>query len=131
MTQSLEFSWGERFLVAEWVDSMNPDVIIMESFRLYAHEAQNLIGSDFPSCQVIGMVEARLFEMHKLGKLVYQPAYNTKGVIVLPEHTSKVGGSEHRKDAYKHLRYYVAKNHVVKKTRRPAAPLSRWFKKSK
>lgn len=105
--QSLEYPWTARFAIPDWVVASKPDVVVMEAFHLYAHEAQNQIGSDFPSCQVIGAVEYLLYEYKMLGRLVYQPAFNTKGVKIPKDHEAVIGGSEHRKDAYKHLRYYI------------------------
>lgn len=105
---STEYGWSDRFVLYTWVEAAQFDVIIIEQFTLYKHEALNQVGSTFPSSQVIGALEAVLFNTHQLSKRVFQPAYNTKAVKVNPEHTSSIGSSEHRKDAYKHAKYFIA-----------------------
>lgn len=87
-----------------------PDVVIIESFHLYAHLAPSQIRSDFPSVRIIGMVEAFLFNWpcqwpHIFGGLVLQPASTISLVAILSEH-GKMLGSLHMIDAYKHVRYF-------------------------
>jgi hypothetical protein len=105
---SHEYVWGDRFVLYTWVEAAKFDVVVIEQFTLYKHEALNQVGSTFPSSQVIGALEAVLFNTHQLSKRVFQPAYNTKAVKVNAEHTLSIGSSEHRKDAYKHAKYFIA-----------------------
>lgn len=108
--KSWEVPWMSRWDIYGAVEQLNFDVIVVESFRLYRHMAQEQVGSDFPSAQVIGAIEYVLFDKHTRAKLVYQPAANAKDVQVLPIHRDILGSSEHRKDAYKHIRYWILAN---------------------
>lgn len=103
-----EIPWDQRFSLYQLPAYYPKDVFIMESFRVYPHKAQDLIGSDMPSCQVIGIVEAALYHAGKLDQLVYQQAIATKGVKIPPDFSSVFGSSEHMKDAFKHIRYWAA-----------------------
>jgi hypothetical protein len=108
LIESVEFPWLERFHMYDYIRRVGADIHVIEEFRLYRHEAMNQVGSDFPSCQVIGAVEYLLEEKGKRKNLFYQPAYVTKSVAIEKRHEAMVGkDSEHRKDAYKHARYWV------------------------
>jgi hypothetical protein len=87
-----------------------PDIVIVESFRLYAHTAHSQIRSDFPSVRIIGMVEAFLYNYPckipcEHSEIVFQPASSIALVAIEKEH-GMVLGSAHMIDAYKHVRYF-------------------------
>ena len=75
---------------------VQPEVIVMESFRLYPHMARTMIGNDFPSSQVIGVVKY-LAGLQNI-PVHLQPANVIKYVPSNP----RISG-EHMQDAYKHL----------------------------
>lgn len=104
-----EVGWYDRFSLRELI---LPDIqhIVVESFRLYAHKAEDQINNSFPSVHIIGMVEAFAWLLNINSRIVYQPASVRTGVQVLPEHEAEVIGSAHMHDAYQHLRYYVLTN---------------------
>jgi hypothetical protein len=109
-----EVRWERRFELEKLLfgaEEMPPDdwphVVVVESFRLYAHKAKDQINNDFPSVRVIGTLEAFLNHRQIMNRLVLQPASVTALVAIEPEHARILGASEHMKDAYKHARYYM------------------------
>jgi hypothetical protein len=87
-----------------------PDIVIVESFRLYAHTAHSQIRSDFPSVRVIGMVEAFLYNLPccrpgVFEDIVFQPASSIALVAIEISHRDLVR-TVHQSDAYKHVRYF-------------------------
>jgi hypothetical protein len=102
--------WSERFDIKTSLALHMPDRVVVESFRLYAHAAQDQINSDFPSVRVIGMVEAFLSDLHWLDKLTFQPPSVRQNVEALAEHRNLVNKSAHTYDAYRHLRFFVLAN---------------------
>lgn len=87
-----------------------PDIVIVESFRLYAHTAHSQIRSDFPSVRIIGMVEAFLSMLPcctpgEFENIVFQPASSIALVAIEKDHGMLLG-SAHMIDAYKHVRYF-------------------------
>jgi hypothetical protein len=109
--KAFEIPWGRRFELRNLLHKYLPDVLVIESFRLYEHKAKDQIGSDFPSVRVIGITEAYMYELDCLKAITYQPAHVTARVQVLARHVGVIGSSEHVKDAYKHLRYYLVTKH--------------------
>ena len=86
-----------------------PDIVIVESFHLYARKAASQIGNFFPSVRIIGMIEAFLYtwpcEYPHEREIIFQPASNISLVAIQPEHGMMLG-SAHTIDAYKHVRYF-------------------------
>lgn len=103
-----EYPWDQRFRIPELVKQYPNDVILVESFRVYAHKAKDLIGSDMPSSQVIGMVEYALQQQGRLDQICYQQAVATAKVKIPDNLKAVFGSSEHMKDAYKHIKYWAA-----------------------
>lgn len=107
--------WPTRLRrIRELIDEYEPETTITESFRLYESKAKDQIGADFPSCQVIGIIEAYLY-MTGLNLPIYQPAAIISGkppVQILLEHQPLLHHSEHGRDSYKHARYWIAKQHT-------------------
>lgn len=115
IVQTREIAWEDRFsigsLLGDIVSKINPDsyeleAVVVEAFRLFPHKKDSQVGSDFPSSQVIGIIEAYCHDKGIYEKLVYQPSGNIQRVQVLPEHANFTMGSEHKKDAYRHARYF-------------------------
>ena len=107
--------WAVRFSrIRSLLDRYRPSTSVVESFRLYKEKAQDQIGSEFPSSQVIGIIGAYCF-MSGLAQPVFQPAAVIAGrppVLVLPEHVNALYKGlaiemEHSNDAYKHARYWI------------------------
>jgi hypothetical protein len=111
VSQCIEVPWDNRFEgVTEAIRVVNPDFVVMERFRVYAHKAADLVGSENPSSQVIGIVELYLWQRQQLDILYYQNASERKAAGVLPEHKHLVMGSAHKVDAYQHLRTFIILN---------------------
>ena len=101
--------WEDRFLLREYIRTS--DIVICESFNLYpgAAQGQAHIRSDFPSIQVIGLIQAYMYELNK-GEPIMQMPSMRKRSLILPEHQAALKGLKHARDAYKHARYYIVRN---------------------
>lgn len=104
----------ETFL-GVWNHLYEADIIVYETFNLYPGAAKRLTRNEFYPCQVIGIV--RLFgEQNPNIKIVKQSPSVKKFAGGLDEvwekvkQTSELAGytaSEHTKDAFLHLKYYL------------------------
>ena len=93
-----------------------PEAIVVESFHLRQGRAYEQAGSDFPSSQVIGSIQAFLWldrEMFSCQRLVYglERLYLQEPVIIARVRIDDpdlpvVQGSPHKQDAYKHAKFY-------------------------
>ena len=86
-----------------------PDVVVYETFHLYAGAAKHLINNDFYTVQVIGAI--KLLCIQRGIKWVIPQAPSTKkysgGLDARWRDIEKIGGfTEHVKDAYMHLRFF-------------------------
>lgn len=91
------------------MDSDDPfQVVVYESWRMRSDKAKELIGSDFPSVQCIGIIKYGAWK-HKAQLVTSEPAY--KNVI-----DSQMGGTqylpardqvEHYRDAVRHFYWYA------------------------
>ena len=105
-----EIAWENRFdlldfIGASWPDGQPhlPDIIVVESFRLYPHKAKSQIGNDFPSSQVIGIIELSAHIHHISYNVLFQPASSIARVKVLQD----LSAADDIRDAYKHARLYI------------------------
>lgn len=106
LTKVTEISWSRRFSLKEHLLlGPPPKAVVVESFRLYASKAEDQINSEFPSVRIIGALEAFLFDLGWIDRLVFQPASIRSRVKILDEHR-EVRKSPHTHDAYQHARYY-------------------------
>jgi hypothetical protein len=105
-TRSEEMKWDDRFDLYRLLQEWCPSIIVCESFRLYAHKSKQQIGSEFPSVRIIGILELSA-HLLALPEPVFQPPSIRQNVRIPDEHLPRVQGSEHRKDSYQHLRYFV------------------------
>jgi hypothetical protein len=98
--------WFYRYL-AEKHDQI--DQIVIERFRLFNNQKtmNAQINSEFPSVRIIGIVECAAYAFGLLEKITYQDPAQRKDVRIPIEHHAAVGQSDHAKDAYRHLRYYI------------------------
>lgn len=104
--------WERRFAVYALLygilkEAPLPDTVVVEAFRLYEHRMKSQVGSDFPSVQVIGIIETYCFEMGILERIVYQPASVLSRVTIPDAFKEQIQKSAHARDAFRHLRYYV------------------------
>jgi hypothetical protein len=104
----VEVPWDRRFKLRDFV--LGSDHIVIERFALYESHAKQMINNEFPSVRIIGIVEAYANELDLIGQMTFQPAQAMQSVLVLPEHVAFTKGSEHKKDSYKHGRYYIVMN---------------------
>lgn len=72
-TKLFEVHWENRFVMGDLV-ALPTDVIVIENFRLYANATKDLIGAEFPSSQIIGIVEYCAYKLGKLNTIVKQNA---------------------------------------------------------
>lgn len=125
--ESTIVEWPNRFSrIRGLIELYRPTTTIIERFVLYKHAAKDQVGSEFPSSQVIGIIEAYLF-MTGLAMPIYQGAYQIAGkppVQILEEHAGILGHTEHHKDAYKHVRYWFVQQQLPP----PVKPTRRWSK---
>jgi len=113
---SREIDWAERFeSVNNILREIGPeDVIVTEAFRLFPHKATAQIGSDFPSSQVIGIIEALCFTLQlNPNNIIYQVPGDITKVAVLDQDLPLVAGSPHRIDSYRHARLFFLKKFVL------------------
>ena len=114
-----EMSWESRFEVVEALISGTyfnpkvphvPEIVVAESFRLRQGRALEQAGSDFPSVNVIAIIQTFLY-LHgperQLDLKLQEPGMRSR-VKVLDEHKQWVKGSSHKLDAYQHARLYWA-----------------------
>ncbi len=102
--------------IADTIHLCKPDIVVYETFRLYAKSAQSLINNDFYTCQIIGVIKFVCANTPGIRYVVPQApsvkkfsggldARWTQFKSTLPESTT-----EHLKDAYLHLKYFELHN---------------------
>ena len=107
--------------VAEIIDIMRPDIIVFETFHLYPSMAKLLSWNSFYPCEIIGVI--RYVGLNKSLPIVEQAPSIKKyaGPVETEWFQLKIGNSklclpfdnpvtEHTKDAYMHLKYYMRRN---------------------
>lgn len=112
-----EIRWRDRFektkkIVYEYAYNMvdthsRACAIIIEDFKLRKDKAIEQAGDDMPSSQVIGIIEAYADLYGSLHLIKKQMPSVTSRVAILDRHVQLLGSSEHMKDAYKHIRYFI------------------------
>jgi len=101
----VEVPWDRRFSLREYIKGVQ--YIVIERFALYETHKNDMVNNTFPSVQVIGICDAYMYEYDMLDRVTFQPASSMTQVAILPQHEYLVRGSEHKKDAYRHGRYYI------------------------
>lgn len=99
--------------VAQLIQELSPQVVVVESFNLYPGKAQSLIWNSFYPCQVIGVIKyiciilnIELVEQTPSVKK-FAGGYKDDWFHLKPS-LDKV--TEHVKDAYLHLKYFERNN---------------------
>ena len=118
-----DWKWSSRFEIPEYYNLDNPlglmyslsnfngqipTYVVIESFNLFRHKAQQLTGSDFPAVRVIGMIEYAMSEAGILDRLITQTPSQRIRAKILDQHVQDLKGLHHAKDAYKHLRVFIS-----------------------
>ncbi len=103
-------------------DRIRPTVVVVEDFRLRRHAALSLVGSDFPTCQVIGVIKY-LAQRAKVPVVMQSPSIlaGTKDRVVGPEEHRSHKNREHVLAALSHGLYYL-------ETQGALEPYKRWLK---
>ena len=110
---SFEIDWDERLATIYHIftKAQEDDYIVVEAFRLFPHKAMQQVGSDFPSSQVIGIIEAMCYINQVQPKqVVYQVPGDISRVQVLDKDLEYVAGSPHKIDAYRHARLFFLRH---------------------
>lgn len=95
--------------VAQLIEQLKPDVVVLERFNLYPHMSKSLAWNSFYPCEVIGVI--KLTAMRNNMVLVEQaPSVKKYYGGAQPDwdeiRASSSSCTEHTKDAYMHLRYF-------------------------
>ena len=97
--------------VAERIQILNPDIVVMERFNLYPHMAQHLAWNSFYPCEVIGVIRY-LCQRGNIPLVEQAPSIKKyfggfkDDWYKLKELCSQIEVTEHTKDAYQHLKYF-------------------------
>lgn len=111
-----ELYWDNHLLL---IDKLQPDVLVIEDFLLYANRSQNQINSRFETPKLIGIIELFCWQ-HKI-ELAFQKASEVKlrwndERLILKGFLSKSGNryyaggvqiTEHIRDAIRHGVHYI------------------------
>lgn len=98
--------------VVDLIDTFQPDIIVMERFNLYPGKAASLSWNSFYPCEVIGVI--RYCTLQYNIRLVEQAPSVKKYFGGFEQDwddlKSRIKTTEHTKDAYMHLKYYLLNN---------------------
>lgn len=103
--------------VVNLIKVAKPDIVVLESFKLYPNKAQSLSWNSFYPCEVIGAIKVTCAQM-SVPWLEQAPSvkkyfggflqdWDTIGYLPLQLEEFSKGVTEHTKDAYMHYRYFV------------------------
>ena len=99
------YEWS---MIEEFIDEINPDAVIIENYRIYAHKLEQHSSSDVPTLQLIGAIKYMLHKRNIPYKL--QMAQQAKG-FVTDDKLKMWGmwdvGHKHARDACRHCVYYL------------------------
>lgn len=94
------------------ISELNPDVIVFERFNLYPGRAKSLAWNTFYPCEVIGVI--RLWTQISLCECFEQAPSVKKYAGEFGQDFSDMDRegklTEHVKDAYQHLKYFLRNN---------------------
>lgn len=108
LTAYTQVDWENRFQLKTWLSAYSPVIgIAVESFKLYPDKARHLAYDDFPSSQVIGIIEAYATEAGLMDLICYQSAAQRIKVKVLPRDYQLIKFLPHACDAYRHARLFL------------------------
>lgn len=91
-----------------------PDVVVIESFKMYPNKAQSLAWNSFYPCEVIGVIKCTC-GLHNIPWIEQAPSVKKyfggfKDDWHQVEQTPDYKRTEHVKDAYMHLKYFERNN---------------------
>ena len=103
--------------VVKLIEVAQPDIVVLESFKLYPNKAQSLSWNSFYPCEVIGAIKATCARMNipwveqapSVKKYFggFQKDWDTIGWLPLQLEWFSKGVTEHTKDAYMHYKYFM------------------------
>lgn len=115
LVHAQEIMWDTRFqqtydlFNVHRIDSLS--VIVIEAFRLFPGKAMAQIGSEFPSSQMIGAIEAFSFLLNiPKSNILYQTPVDIQSVKIEVHDLKAVADSPHKIDAYRHARLAYIKH---------------------
>ncbi len=91
------------------ISEYQPDVIVIEDYRIYRHRVKQHAGSDMLTTRVIGCIETLAIMCH-IPHIVKQPAHIAKGFCTdtkLREWGFYRKGEKHARDAIRHGCYFL------------------------
>jgi hypothetical protein len=92
------------------IEHFAPDVIAMESYRIYAHKTNQHTHSDVPTLRLIGAIELIAEMQQPLIPIVFQSASQAKGFVTdqkLEAWGLYDGINKHARDSIRHAVYYM------------------------
>lgn len=107
--EAYEIEWEDRFNLIPLIgakvskDPLVSTILVVESFVLFDHAFKHQVGSDFPSVRIIGIIEAAAWLANPRPPIIFQSASLKQRVQIVHDLPK---GSEHVRDAYRHIRYY-------------------------
>lgn len=95
--------------VAGLIISLDPDIVVLESFKLYPQKAQSLAWNSFYPCEVIGVIKY-VSSVNCIPFIEQAPSVKKYFGGFKPDwdqlKATSAGVTEHTKDAYMHLKYF-------------------------
>lgn len=100
--------------VANHICILRPDIVVIESFKLYPSKAQSLAWNSFYPCETIGVIkyvcDINGFKWIEQAPSVKKYFGGFKDDWHQVEQTPDYKRTEHVKDAYMHLKYFERNN---------------------
>lgn len=103
----------------EFLMDDNPDVVVLEDYRIYKWRQKQHVGSDMLTTRVIGCIETVAIQ-HFVNTIIKQPAHVAKGFCTdakLKDWGYYHTGQRHARDAIRHGCYFILFGAVQKKDR--------------
>ena len=97
---------------------VDPDVVVVESYRVYKWRTQQHAWSDLLTARLIGGIQTLVAEQFGDVPCIMQSAQNAKQFVTddkLKEWDLYVKGKKHARDAIRHGAYYLLFNHFKDK----------------
>lgn len=103
--------------VVRLIQMSKPDIVVLESFKLYPNKAQSLSWNSFYPCEVIGAIKVTCAQLNipwieqapSVKKYFggFQGDWDTIGYLPAKLKEFSKGVTEHTKDAYMHYKYFL------------------------
>lgn len=123
---SFESKHAYWFAHRELIEKVFPDIIVIESYRLFGHKAKEQTGSSLETPQLIGYMEMVAYEF-KIPVVFQDPSTksrHTDDILIKSGVIEKRGNKYfykgeltnlHKRDALRHALYYLRKNKLLQK----------------